>query len=113
MGNSQVVQGLGCQALTAEILGSVLGQGNKIPQAQLNGQGKKKKKNGAASCRKAIEDPPLPRVCMLAKSFQLCLTLCDPVDCIPPSSSVHGILQAIILEWVTMDSSRGSSQPRD
>ena len=44
MGNSQVVQGLGCQALTAEVLGSNPGQGNKIPQAQLNGQGKKKKK---------------------------------------------------------------------
>ena len=39
--------------------------------------------------------------------------LCDPTDCIPPGSSVHGILQARILEWVAMPSSRGSSQPRD
>ena len=30
---------------------------------------------------------------------QLCLTLCDPMDCSPPASSVHGILQARILEW--------------
>ena len=37
---------------------------------------------------------------------QSCLTLCDPVDCSPPGSSVHGILQARILEWVTMPSSR-------
>ena len=41
------------------------------------------------------------------------LTLCDPMDCSPPGSSVHGILQARILEWVAMSSSRGSSQPRD
>ena len=38
-------------------------------------------------------------------------TLCDPVDRNPPSSSVHGILQARILEWVTIPSSRGSSWP--
>ena len=39
--------------------------------------------------------------------------LCNPMDCSPPGSSVHGILQARILEWVAMPSSRGSSQPRD
>ena len=50
------------------------------------------------------------RACSVAKS---CLTLCDPKDCSPPDSSVHGILQARILEWVAMPSSRGSSQPRD
>ena len=44
---------------------------------------------------------------------QSCLILCDPMDCSPPGSSVHGILQARILEWVTMPSSRGSSWPRD
>ena len=42
-----------------------------------------------------------------------CLTLCDPLDCIPPGSSVYGILQARRLEWVAMLSSRGSPQPRD
>ena len=42
---------------------------------------------------------------------QLCLTLCDLMD--PPGSSVHGILQARILEWVAMLSSRGSSPPRN
>ena len=43
-----------------------------------------------------------------------CLTLCDPMDCSPPGSSVHGILQARILEGVaTPSSSRGSSRPRD
>ena len=44
---------------------------------------------------------------------QLCLTLCNPMDCSPPGSSVHGILQARILEWVAIFFSRGSSQPRD
>ena len=52
-------------------------------------------------------------LCVCAKLLQLCPTLCDPVDCSPPGSSVHGILQARILEWVAVPSSRGSSWPRD
>ena len=40
---------------------------------------------------------------------QLCPTLCDPMDCSLPDSSVHGILQARILEWVAIPFSRGSS----
>ena len=44
---------------------------------------------------------------------QSCLTLCNSKDCSPPGSSVHGILQARILEWVAMPSSRESSWPRD
>ena len=51
--------------------------------------------------------------CKHAKWLQLCLTLCDHMDHSPTRSSVHGILQARILEWVTMPSSRGSSWPRD
>ena len=51
--------------------------------------------------------------CVPAKSLQLCLTLCDPIDCSPPGSSVHGILQAKILEWVAMLSSRGSPRLKD
>ena len=49
-------------------------------------------------------------VCLVAQS---CPTLCDPMDCSPPGSSVPGILQARTLEWVAMPSSRGSSQPGD
>ena len=52
----------------------------------------------------------LIRVCLVA---QLCLTLYDPMDCSLPGSSVHGDLQARILEWVAMPSSRGSSYSRD
>ena len=44
---------------------------------------------------------------------QSCPTLCDPVDCSLPGFSVHGILQARILEWVTISFSRASSPPRD
>ena len=51
--------------------------------------------------------------CVCAKSLQSCLTLCHPMDCSPPGSSVHWILQTRILEWVAMPSSRGSSWPRD
>ena len=48
-----------------------------------------------------------------AKSLQSCPTLCDPIDCSLPGSSVHGILQARILEWVAISFPRGSSRPRD
>ena len=48
-------------------------------------------------------------VCVLV--VQLCLTLFDPMDYSLPGSSVHGILQARILEWVAMPFSRGSSDP--
>ena len=44
---------------------------------------------------------------------QSCPTLCDPMDCSPPGSSVPGISQARILEWVAISSSRGSFQPSD
>ena len=48
-----------------------------------------------------------------AKSLQSCPALRNSMHCNPPGSSVHGILQAKILEWIAMPSSRGSSQPRD
>ena len=56
--------------------------------------------------------PTRARARML-KLLQSCATLCDPMDCNPLGSSVHGILQARILEWVAMPSSRASSRPRD
>ena len=48
-----------------------------------------------------------------AKLLHSCPTLCGPMDCSLPGSSAHGILQARMLVWVAMPSSRGSSQPRD
>jgi len=47
---------------------------------------------------------------MCAKTLQSCPTLCNPMDCSPSSYSVHGILQARVLEWVVVSSSRGYSR---
>ena len=59
--------------------------------------------------------PVLPALCYLSMHLvaQLYSTLCDPLDCSPPGSSVHGIFQARILKWIAISSSRGSSWPRD
>ena len=53
------------------------------------------------------------RLHMCAKSLQSFPTLCNPRDCSPPGFSVHGILQARIVEWLAMPSSREPSQPKD
>ena len=58
-----------------------------------------------------VTDLKYNRLCMRAKSLQSCLTLGDHMDCSTPGFSVHGILQARIMEWVAMSSSRGSSNP--
>ena len=53
-------------------------------------------------------------VCVRARvCAQLSLTLCDPVDCSLPASSVHAVFQARIQEWVAMPFSRGSSELRE
>ena len=52
-------------------------------------------------------------VCVCVLVAQLCPTLCDPTDCSPPGFSVHGILQARILEWIAIPFSRRTSQPRN
>ena len=64
-------------------------------------------------CTKEFALDPKGHVYVLAKSLQLCPTLCDPIDYSPPGFSVHGILQERILEWVAMPSSRESSRPRN
>ena len=50
---------------------------------------------------------------LVSEVAQSCLTLCNPMDCSLLGSSIHGIFQARILEWVAISFSRGSSQPRD
>ena len=52
-------------------------------------------------------------VCVCVFVAQSCPTLCDPTDCSPPGSSVPGIFQARMLEWVAISFSRGFSRPRD
>ena len=56
--------------------------------------------------------PSLPQASVGPMLCSVSVRLCDPVDCSPPGSSVHGVLQARILEWVAMPSSRGPYQPR-
>ena len=51
--------------------------------------------------------------CLACMRAQLCPTLCDPMDCSLPGSSVHGTILSGILEWAAISSSRGSSRPRD
>ena len=60
-----------------------------------------------------LSHPPPPSITASVLVAQSCLTLCAHMDCSPPGSSVHGILQARILEWVAMLFSRESSRPRD
>ena len=69
---------------------------------------------GASANSKRCKSPREgPRVCLRARLLQSCPTLCDPMDCSLPGSSVHGILQARTLEWFAMPSCRGSSRPMD
>ena len=72
----------------------------------------------AMSPDQAISGQPHPgkqscRCLICAKLLQSCPNLCDPRYHSPPGSSVHGILQARIVKWAAIPSSRGSSQPRD
>ena len=68
-----------------------------------------------------VQQPPLQIRMIVYKCIkhikvlvtQSCPTLCKPMDCTPPGSTVHAISQARILEWVAISFSRGSSQPRD
>ena len=62
-----------------------------------------------------LSHPGSPKLYMKVKVLflQSCPILCDPMNCSFPGSSVHGILQARILEWVAIPFSRGSSHPRE
>ena len=74
-------------------------------------KGKEKNKLRVKFIRRLLE---VRKVKMKVKVlvFQLCPTLCDPMDCSPPGFSVYGILQTSILEWVGIHSSRGSSRSK-
>ena len=66
----------------------------------------------AMAIAKTIVFSLIAMVCVCVLVARLCPTLCDPMDCSPPGSSVLEILQARILEWVASSCSRGSSRPR-
>ena len=59
------------------------------------------------------QGPTHQHACAWSSVAKLCLTLCNPMDCSPPGSFVHGTFQARILEWVAISSSRGPSHSRD
>ena len=84
------------------------------PHIHVPGSGSKacgrREKDPHASSERKEEAAKIP---LKVKVAQSCPTLCDPMDCSPPGSSVHGILQARKLEWVAIPFSKGSSQPRD
>ena len=74
----------------------------------------------SAQVERTLDFCPLPTcfssncsACMHAQLLQSYPTFCNPMDCSPPGSSVRGILQARILEWIAIPSSRGSSRPRN
>ena len=67
--------------------------------------------HGRGKERLIFSSPQSYKVLVRVKSPQSYLTLCNPMDCSPPCSSVHGILQARILEWVAVPSSRGYPRP--
>ena len=90
----------------------------QVPKQEHGGNGKGNREiihihselNNRIGGGKAVCLSILTRLCLVTQS---CPTLCNPMDYSLPRSSVHGILQARILEWVAMYSSRGSSQPRN
>ena len=105
-------------AKTLSLFGSVLGtareptQGSvtvSTPEGLPTSLGKMERQEQKAVTEAATE--ALLNACVYLKS--VCLTFCDPMDCSPPGSSVHGILQARILVWVALSYSGGSSQPWD
>ena len=75
---------------------------------------KRYKYYGKVKNKKRTGVPRERSVCVHVQSLQSCPILCNPTDlCSPPGSSVHGILQARILEWAAVPSSRASSLPRN
>ena len=83
---------------------------NKKPPVT-NGDDLKNKTEKGVKWNTLLTSQPPPTSLAELLVTQSCLTLCNPMDRRPPGSSVHGILQARILEWVTIPFSRASSQP--
>ena len=82
-----------------------------LTHAKESDSGVRGMENRIQGAKRTHRNPALrPCRCLVS---ELCPTLCNLMDCSPPGSSVHGILQARILEWVAFSFSRGSSQPSD
>ena len=72
-----------------------------------------KKKSGMYGVKAFLGNKTHTQLMLCCAQSLSCVQLCDPIACSLPGSSVHGILQARILEWVAVPFSRGSSQSRD
>ena len=92
-------------------LGNPMGKG--AYQAAAHGNTRIRHNSATKPNAQQIKEGILEPLCMCTKSLQSCPTLRDPTDYSPPRSSVHRILQARILEWVDVPSSRGSSRLGD
>ena len=81
------------------------------PAPQMWGEGPRKRRGHGAE-KEAVSSPSSgsEREREVAQS---CPTLCDPMDCSLPGSSVHGVFQARVLEWIAISFAKGSSQPRN
>ena len=111
-GPSLEVQWLRLHTSTAGGAGSISGWGTKIPYASQCGQKKKKKCKLEEAQGKIGTAENIVRSLPVCSVAQLCVTLCYHMDGSPPVVSVHGILQARIMEWIAISFSRGSSQWR-
>ena len=100
-------------------LGRSLGEGNGYPlqySCPANQDVLMPADTAAAAAAKLLQSCPtlvVSKVESESEVAQSCPTLCDPMDCSLPGSSVHGIFQARVLEWIAISFSRGSSQPKD
>ena len=90
-------------------MGGELLSGLRGPSTSPVSGGRVRQKDRSLHLCETVQHPGLTMQCVLVP--QSCLTLCDPVDCSPPGSSVHGILQARILERAAMSSSRDLPEP--
>ena len=109
-GNSLVAQWLEHCISTTWGLSSIPEWGTKILQAAQGGQKRKEKKRKFPSHTALLDNHSVLDISIFVKVkvTQSCPAFCDPVD-----YTIHGILQARILEWLAIPFSRGSSQPRD
>ena len=89
---------------------ATLGSERAHPQLYLRFWGPEWVKEGNSD---PLQPGTLASLFLSSEVAQSCPTLCDPMDCSLPRSSVHGIFQARVLEWVAIAFSRGSSQPKD
>ena len=105
----------GCGISLPRYITTTQRSGNQDERGEMTAQGHtagRGKARGYVTCLQRIHAFYFPTTCSFMSNSHSCPTLCDPMDCSPPGSSVHGISQARILERVAISYSGGSSPPR-